>query len=62
MKRALLIAGLVIVLGTLSAVAADCEEPTAECYNKGASLSSGNFRILDPQHAAFGGTSSSSSN
>lgn len=62
MKRALLIAGVLIALGAFAAQAADCEEPTAECYNKGASLSSGNFRILDPQHAAFGGTSSSSSN
>src|SRR5512134_3558138 len=61
MKRALIIAALGIALVGLVARAADCEEATAECYNKGASLSSSHYRILDPQHAAFGGTSSSSS-
>lgn len=46
-------------LFVVPAHAADCldpyGEPTAECYNKGASLSGDGLRILDPQHGAFGG-------
>lgn len=62
MKRVLILGAILCALGLSTSIsAADCEVATSDCYNVGASMSSGHFRILDLQHSAFGGTSSSSS-